>query len=178
MTRQLIGSIVDHVTQPRWLDQREERAWRAFYKMHRQLDTAINRQLTRDAGLSAADYEILVPLSEAPGQRVRARDLSRGVDWEKSRLSHHIGRMQRRGLVDRQECPTDARGAFIQLTEEGRRAMEAAAADHVETVRRYFIDLLSPEELETLTSIADRVLDRIAEGSPDSDCEPPGCAEG
>jgi DNA-binding MarR family transcriptional regulator len=178
MTRQLISTILDHMTHPRWLDEREARAWRAFHKMYRQLNSAINRRLTSDSGLSIADYEILIPLSEAPGQRLRARDLGRGVDWEKSRLSHHIGRMQRRGLVDRQECPTDARGAFIQLTEEGWRAVEAAAPDHVETVRRYFIDLLSPEELETLTSIANRVVHRIAETSPDSDCGPPGCAEG
>jgi DNA-binding MarR family transcriptional regulator len=137
--------------------------------MHRQLRSALNRQLTRDAGLSAADYELLVPLSETPGQRLRARDLGREVDWEKSRLSHHIGRMERRGLVERQECPADARGAFIRLTEEGRRAMEAAAPDHVETVRRYFIDLLSPDELDTITSVADRVLRRIAAGAPDDE---------
>ncbi|NJC82547.1 winged helix-turn-helix transcriptional regulator [Planosporangium mesophilum] len=142
--------------------------------MHRRLDGAINRQLTRDAGLSAADYEILVPLSEAPGQRLRARDLGRLVNWEKSRLSHHVGRMERRGLVTRQGCPTDARGAFIQLTDSGRRAMETAAPGHVETVRGCFIDLLSGDELETLASIADRVIQRIDEGAPqdatDTDC--------
>jgi DNA-binding MarR family transcriptional regulator len=155
------------MTEPQWLDEREQRAWRGYRKMRRQLESALNRQLMRDAGLSMADYELMVPLSEAPGRQLRARDLARLVDWEKSRLSHHIGRMERRGLVARLECPTDARGAFIQLTDEGMRAMEAAARDHVVTVRRYFIDLLTPGELDTLTSISDRVLDRLAaEGVP------------
>jgi DNA-binding MarR family transcriptional regulator len=82
--------------------------------------------------------------------------------------------MERRGLVARQGCPTDARGAFIQLTDSGRRAMETAAPGHVETVRACFIDLLSREELDTLSSIADRVIRRIGEGSP-QDSPDTGC---
>jgi DNA-binding MarR family transcriptional regulator len=154
------------MNEPRWLSEREQCAWRGFTTMRRQLDSALNRQLVRDAGLSSADYELLVPLSEAPGQQLRARDLARAVDWEKSRLSHHINRMRQRGLISREDCPTDARGAVIRLTEQGRHAIEAAAGDHVETVRRYFIDLLSPEEIDTLASIADRVLNRLADGPP------------
>ncbi|MGC9669122.1 MarR family winged helix-turn-helix transcriptional regulator [Planosporangium sp. 12N6] len=157
------------MTGPRWLDEREHRAWRDFHVMRRRLESVVNRQLLHDAGLSAADYELLVPLSEAPGQRLRARDLGREVDWEKSRLSHHIGRMERRGLIERRECPTDARGAFIHLTEKGRLAVETVAPGHVETVRRYFIDLLTPAELDTLTSIADRVIRRVAEGTAPED---------
>jgi DNA-binding MarR family transcriptional regulator len=141
-----------------WLDRREQRAWRAFNDMTRRLGSTLGRRLTQESGLSAADYEVLVVLSEAPDRRLRARDLARLVEWEKSRLSHHIGRMQQRGLVERQECPTDARGAFVQLSEQGLHAIQAAAPDHVEAVRRHFVDLLEPAELDLLASIADRVL--------------------
>jgi DNA-binding MarR family transcriptional regulator len=134
--------------------------------MRRQLDSALNRRLASESGLSSADYELLVPLSEASGQQLRACDLARAVDWEKSRLSHHINRMRARGLISREDCPTDARGAVIRLTEQGRHAIEAAAPDHVESVRRYFLDLLSPEEIDTLASIANRVLNHLTDRAP------------
>jgi DNA-binding MarR family transcriptional regulator len=158
--------------EPRWLDAREQRAWRGFNDMRRQLDKEINHQLTRDARLSAADYELLVPLSEAPDQQLRARDLARAVDWERSRLSHQVRRMEERGLVERQECPTDARGAEIRLTAAGRRAIESAAPDHVATVRRHFIDLLTPEELDTLTAISGKVLGHLADAARTGDPAP------
>lgn len=149
------------MTQPRWLDEREQRAWRAFTTMHGQLSRELGRRLLRDSGLSSSDYEVLVPLSEAPDGQLRARDLARGVGWEKSRLSHHLTRMQQRGLVERLGCPTDARGAFIRLTGAGRTAIEEAAPQHVEAVRENFIDLLTAPEIDALTDIADRVLDRL-----------------
>jgi DNA-binding MarR family transcriptional regulator len=144
-----------------WLDAREQRAWRTFLEVRRGLLAEINRQLIRDAGLSGADYELLVPLSEAPERRMRPRDLGRKVDWDRSRLSHQIRRMQERGLVVREECCTDGRGAFVVLTDRGREAIESAAPDHVRTVRRFFLDLLQPGEVETLISIYERMLDRL-----------------
>ncbi|MGZ4609003.1 MAG: MarR family winged helix-turn-helix transcriptional regulator [Actinomycetes bacterium] len=150
------------MTQPRWLDSREQAAWRAYTAMQRRLDAALGQRLVRDSGLSAADYEVLVPLSEAPDRQLRARDLARALDWEKSRLSHHLTRMERRGLVERRECETDARGAFIRLTRGGAQAIEGAAPQHVDAVRQHFIDLLTPQELETLVSISDRVLGSLA----------------
>jgi DNA-binding MarR family transcriptional regulator len=144
-----------------WLDAREQRAWRAFLDVARELETELNRQLTRDAGLSGADYALLVPLSEASEGRLRPRDLGRQVDWDRSRLSHQIRRMQERGLVVREECCTDGRGAFVVLTERGRAAITSAAPDHVRSVRRFFFDVLQPGEIEALISIYDRVLDRV-----------------
>lgn len=156
-----------------WLDAREQRAWRAFLDVRRDLLAELNRQLTRDAGLSGADYALLVPLSEAPDGRLRPRDLGRQVDWDRSRLSHQIRRMQERGLVVREECCTDGRGAFVVLTDHGREAIESAAPDHVRSVRRFFFDVLAPAEVETLISIYDRVLDRLHhQGSPDPDPAP------
>jgi DNA-binding MarR family transcriptional regulator len=162
------------VTETRWLDDDEQRMWRAFGKMRRQLDGAIERQLTT-MGLSLADYSLLVPLSEAPGLRLRARELRRIIDWDRSRLSHQIRRMEQRGLIVREECPGDARGTIIRLTAKGRETIEAAAPGHVETVRRLFVDVLTSEEIHLLTGIADRVADRVAEDAfgPGK----PACAE-
>lgn len=152
-----------------WLNAQEQRAWRAFLDVRRELLAELNRQLIRNAGLSGADYELLVPLSEAAEGRMRPRDLSRRVDWDRSRLSHQIRRMQERGLVVREECCTDGRGAFIVLTDRGREAIESAAPDHVRSVRHFFLDVLQHGEVETLISVYDRVLDRVRQqGSPPS----------
>ncbi|MEP6462579.1 MAG: MarR family transcriptional regulator [Frankiaceae bacterium] len=156
------------MTEPRWLDEREARLWRTFLDMRRRLDSAIERQLA-EAGLSSADYGLLVPLSEAPGDGIRARDLGRGVEWDRSRLSHQLRRMEQRGLISRRNCPTDARGTMITLTAAGRKAVESAAPGHVEIVRRHFVDQLSREEQEVLTTIATRVRDNIAETVPARD---------
>ncbi|SDL94236.1 DNA-binding transcriptional regulator, MarR family [Nonomuraea jiangxiensis] len=138
--------------------------WRAYVDMCRYLLQALDRQFAA-TGLSSADYELLVPLSEAPGQRLRARDLGRSVHWDRSRLSHQLRRMEQRGLLKRQDCPDDARGVTVHLTPEGRAAIEAAAPGHVETVRRLFVDQLTPEEIDALTTISYRVLSRIAKES-------------
>lgn len=157
---------------PRWLDEREQHAWRSIQAMHHRLAIAVERQLILDSGLSAADYQVLVPLSESADGRLRARDLARDAGWEKSRLSHQMRRMEQRGLVEREDCATDARGAYVRLTPAGRAAIEAAAPSHVETVRRLFLDLLEPTEVEVLAAVADRVLARLAE--EESGCAPAG----
>lgn len=145
-------------TEVNWLDADEARVWRAYLRMRAALDRGVDRDLGECSGLSGSDYALLVPLSEAPGCALRARDLGRTVDWERSRISHQIRRMEQRGLLERRDCPTDARGTVIVLTPAGREALEAAAPSHVEWVRRHFIDLMSTEELEMLGSLAARVL--------------------
>jgi Transcriptional regulators len=160
------------MTEPRWLDEREQRAWRGYTQLHQRLTKVLGQQLTRDSGLSNSDYELLVPLSEAADGQLRARDLARMVDWEKSRLSHHLKRMEQRGLVGRVGCPTDGRGAFLVLTAAGRQAIEGAAPQHVETVRDNFIDLLSATEIEVVTAMSERLLARLERTSP----RPSACA--
>lgn len=150
------------MTEPRWLDETEARVWRAYLETQRDLLMTLSRRLTRDSGLSGADYELLVPISEAPDGLIRPRDLGLAVNWERSRLSHQISRMEKRGLVAREECPEDARGAMVRLTEQGRAAMRAAAPGHVTAVRRYFLDALSPQEIEVLGA----ALRRVAAGLP------------
>src|ERR687889_736361 len=106
-----------------WLTEDEQRQWRAYLRMQAQLNAELNRQLQADSELSLADYEVLVQLTDAPDGRLRPYELQRALEWEQSRLSHHLARMQRRGLVERQECPSDARGAFVTLTGAGRSAI-------------------------------------------------------
>src|SRR5690606_35907892 len=92
---------------------------------------------------------------------MRVFELGDELQWETSRLSHHLTRMERRGLVRREKCPTDQRGAYIVLTDAGRDAIVAAAPRHVEDVRRYFIDAMTPEQLDELATIAERVLEAL-----------------
>ncbi|MHB8293402.1 MAG: MarR family winged helix-turn-helix transcriptional regulator [Acidimicrobiales bacterium] len=157
--------------EPRWLSESEARTWRGFWEMTRGLTTVMERQLA-ESGLSLADYELLVPLSEAAGSVLRARDLGCAARWDRSRLSHQLGRMERRGLIRRFGCPTDARGTMVELSPAGRRAIEAAAPGHVATVRRYFVDLLSRPEMRMLAEVSDRVRGELeqAAGDPRPQC--------
>src|SRR3990170_5172321 len=131
---------------PRWLDDREFRAWLGYRRMRLLLDAQINRDMAVDSGLSEADYDVLSNLSPREGRRWRMNELGARVLWSKSRLSHQISRMEERGLVRREDVEHDGRGAFIVLTKKGVRAIEAAAPLHVESVRRHFIDLLTEAE--------------------------------
>jgi DNA-binding MarR family transcriptional regulator len=149
------------VSETQWLDDDEQRAWRAYLRMQARLTAELNRQLQANSNLSLADYEVLVQLTDAPDRRLRPYELQRELDWEQSRLSHHLGRMQQRNLIRREECPEDARGAYIVITDAGRQAITAAAPGHVDTVRRLFFSALNPEEVGTLRRLATQVLDQL-----------------
>ncbi|MDR0341697.1 MAG: MarR family winged helix-turn-helix transcriptional regulator [Nocardiopsaceae bacterium] len=145
-----------------WLTAPQERAWRRYRRMRTLLDLQNARDLHRDSGLSEADYDVLSTLTEKPDGRWRARDLAAQLLWSTSRLAHHVGRMEQRGLVARQPSPGDARGAFISLTERGKATLRAAAPPHVASVRRHLIDLLTPGEIAALDSIAGKVITHLA----------------
>ncbi|MET9298294.1 MarR family transcriptional regulator [Micromonospora aurantiaca] len=147
--------------EPRWLDEQEDRAWRGYRRMRRLLDLELARELMQDAGLSEPDYDVLSDLSETPEQRLRLSELADRMLWSRSRLSHHISRMQQRGLVTREECATDGRGSVVVLTPAGRRAVEAAAPGHVAAVRRHLIDRLTPAEVAALGTLSQRVIDHL-----------------
>lgn len=147
--------------EPRWLDEQETRAWRGYTRMRMQLQAQLARDLSARSGLSESDFEVLVYLSEAPESRLRHFQLGDALQWDRSRLSHQLTRMEKRGLVAREACPDDARGAFVVLTPKGRAAIEEAAPSHVASVRRYFIDVLDERQLETLADIADLVLAKL-----------------
>lgn len=147
----------------RWLTEEEQRAWRGLLRMTSQLNARANRLLQDEYGISLADYEVLVALSEAPEGRLRVFEVTDALAWEQSRVSHQLARMQRRGLITREGCATDARGAFAVLTTVGRATIERAAPAHVEQVRQLVFDELSHEQVSALTEITTRVLDRLAE---------------
>lgn len=150
------------MNEPRWLDAREAHLWQSYRDLYRELTGALEARLVSNSGLSRADYALLHPLSVSQCGVLRTRDLGRSIGWERSRLSHQVSRMEKRGLVVREECESDARGSMIRLTEAGRAAIEAAAPDHVEAVRAYLLDPLSREEQDTLTSLMDRVLEGLS----------------
>jgi DNA-binding MarR family transcriptional regulator len=150
------------MTEPRWLDRDEDRAWRGYRRLRMLLDLQINRDLGREAGLSEPDYDVLSNLSETTGHRQRLSALAAHMRWSKSRLSHHITRMQQRGLVTREDYAPDGRGAVVALTQNGLHAIETAAPSHVASVRRHFIDLLSPEQIAVLGDITQTVLTHLA----------------
>ena len=147
--------------EPNWLNPREDRAWRAFMDAHHQLVVHLNRGL-QESGLSAADYEVLAVLSAHDGNRMPARDLCKALGWEKSRLSHQLRGMQKDRLISRDPNPDDARSTMVCLLPAGRAAIEKAAPGHVADVRRNFIDLLTPAELDMLATLNERVLHHLA----------------
>jgi DNA-binding MarR family transcriptional regulator len=147
--------------EPRWLSEREMRAWLGYRRMRLLLDLQVDRDLMHQSGLSEQDYDVLSNLSDADGHRLRLTDLAGHLRWSKSRLSHHVSRMQQRGLVDRRECAEDGRGSMLVLTPAGRKAIRDAAPDHVKSVRKHFIDLLTDDELDALAALSQRVIERL-----------------
>ncbi|NRQ40616.1 winged helix-turn-helix transcriptional regulator [Nonomuraea sp. NN258] len=158
--------------EPRWLDDTEFRAWIGYRRMRLLLDAQVSRDLLRDSGLSAPDYDVLSALTSTDDHRWRLTKLADRMLWSKSRLSRHLSRMEQRGLVTREGAEGDGRGAVIVLTEGGLRAIQEAAPDHVESVRRHFIDLLSEEQVRTLGDIAETVLAHLREEREEEDAPP------
>ena len=148
-----------------WLPAEAQQLWRRWLRLNALLPGALHRELQADAGLSLPDFDVLVQLTDSPEGRVRVSDLARGLHWERSRVSHHITRMERRGLVRREECRDDGRGAWVVLTEQGRAVIEQAAPAHVATVRRLVFDALTAQEAEVMAEVIEKVLARL-EGEP------------
>jgi DNA-binding MarR family transcriptional regulator len=151
------------VDEVNWLSAEEERAWRAYRRMRTLLDLQIARDLARDSHLSESDYDVLSTLTEKPDRNWRASELAAQLLWSTSRLAHHLGRMEGRGLIARGECAEDGRGATVTLTGAGWAALQAAAPEHVASVRRHFIDLLTPSEVQAVAAVAGKVLAHLAE---------------
>lgn len=151
-----------------WLDEHQQRVWRSWLQVNIRLNAALHRQMQADAGLSLPDFEVLVLLTDDPAERIRVSDMARALQWERSRLSHHLTRMEKRGLVERAECPEDGRGAVVLLTPAGREAIEQAAPAHVRTVRALFVDRLDARDLSDLDRIVAKLLTEtdVAPGVP------------
>jgi DNA-binding MarR family transcriptional regulator len=146
------------MTEVRWLDEHEQRAWRALQFMQLRLTGRLAADVAATSELSYPDYLVLVALGDQPQGRARLFELAEVLGWERSRLSHQVARMTGRGLVKKERCDGDRRGAFVVVSAPGRKAIESAAPHHVALVRRLFIDQVTPDELDAITSAAEKVL--------------------
>ncbi|MFC5502333.1 MarR family winged helix-turn-helix transcriptional regulator [Lysinimonas soli] len=136
--------------------------WRDVMAMTSQLARELDRRLQSDAGISHADYSVLLVLQRAPEHQLRTGELAELLAWEKSRVSHQVARMEARGLLERAECPTDGRGTWVSPTDAGRRTLLAAARNHTATIRELFFDALGDDQRLAMGDAAVRVLDRLS----------------
>ncbi|MEU1731918.1 MarR family transcriptional regulator [Streptosporangium sp. NPDC020145] len=163
----------------RWLSEGELDAWMAYLRATHLLERRIEEQLKADSGLTHPHYEILAKLSIAPQRRLRMSDLARRLVVSKSGLTYQIGQLEKRGLVERMDCPSDERGVLAVLTDEGVRCLEKTAPGHVAVVRAFLIDQLTPEELATMARIMSKAAAAMSpNGSHGSPPGSPGESQG
>jgi DNA-binding MarR family transcriptional regulator len=134
------------------MTSRELAIWRSLLDTTTELQRVLGAEL-QESSLSPADYQVLLALSEANGRRLRSSELARTIDWERSRLSHHLKRMEGRRLIRREECATDNRGADVILTAEGARTFRRSTAPHMRAIKKHFADGLTAEQFEALAGI-------------------------
>ena len=152
-----------------WLDADEQKAWRSYLLMNRTLETHLERHLQREFGLSKSDFEILVNLSESESGRMRAFELGKATQWEKSRMSHHLTRMEKRGLIRKESC--ESRYPEIAITEEGMAVIKACAPAHAARVREFFVDVFGPDQLVAFGEVSDEIVETIGKHCH-TDCPP------
>ncbi len=155
------------MTEPRWLTDEEQHVWRAYLHATTLLEDHLDRQLQRDAGMPHIYYGLLVQLSQAPRRRLRMTELAKSAKITRSRLSHAIARLEKNGWVRRENCPSDKRGQFARLTDEGMEVLRQNAPGHVAAVRQALFDRLSPDQVKQLGAIM-RVM---AEGLEPTDAD-------
>jgi DNA-binding MarR family transcriptional regulator len=141
----------------RWLSDHEQAVWRAYLDVMRLLMDRLQRQVSEDSGMSLGEYEVLVQLSEAPDRQLRMSCLADRVVHSRSRLTHTVGRMERRGLVRREPCEEDGRGVLCTLTDEGLTVLVEAAPGHAEAVSSALFDPLTAEDVTALGRVMDKV---------------------
>ncbi|MER7919228.1 MULTISPECIES: MarR family transcriptional regulator [unclassified Streptomyces] len=161
-----MNTAPDSAASHRWLTPEEQRVWRAYLHATTLLEDHLDRQLQRDAGMPHIYYGLLVTLAEAPRRRLRMTELAMKSKITRSRLSHAISRLEKNGWVRRENCPSDKRGQFAVLTEEGADVLGRTAPGHVTAVRQALFDRLSPEQQKALGEI----MEIVAEGlQPDEE---------
>src|SRR5690242_3729602 len=135
--------------------------WRSLVDTTGELRRILGARLLEETGLSPADYQVLLALSEADGRRLRSSQLAATIDWERSRLSHHLARMERRGLLRRDDCATDSRGAEVSMTDDGASRFRQATAPHARAIREHFADALTAEQFDALADILRTLQDHL-----------------
>jgi DNA-binding MarR family transcriptional regulator len=145
----------------RWLNQDQQKNWRAWISTSILLSNRLSQELSEDNGLTLNDYEILVRLSESDGRAMRMSELANQTLLSRSRLSHQIDRMSKAGLVERAVCDTDRRGQLARMTDLGWEKLVKAAPDHVESVRKHFVDILTDDEFTALGLALRKIADHL-----------------
>lgn len=140
--------------------ERQLGAWRAFLRAHATVVDRLDRELQEEHGLPLTWYEVLLHLDAAPDQRLRLSGLAEQLLLSRSGVTRLVDRMVAAGLIDRQVCRTDRRGAFAVLTHEGRDRLLQAAPGHVRGVEEHFTGLLSGDEIDAIRT----GLEKVAEG--------------
>ncbi|MGW2303774.1 MarR family winged helix-turn-helix transcriptional regulator [Streptomyces sp. NPDC001809] len=157
------------MTEPRWLTDEEQHVWRAYLHATTLLEDHLDRQLQRDAGMPHIYYGLLVQLSQAPRRRLRMTELARSAKITRSRLSHAIARLEKSGWVRRENCPSDKRGQFARLTDEGMEVLRQNAPGHVAAVRQALFDRLSADQVEQLGAIMRVMAEGLEPAGADAD---------
>ena len=152
-----------------WLDQDEQRSWRAYLVGSTLLMDRLDRDLREQHNLSMPEYEILVRLSESEGRRMRMAVLADSVSHSRSRVTHTIARLERGGLVERAACLSDGRGVEAIITDKGFAALQEAAPTHVAGVRQFLVDLAGDEDFEALGRVFNTVTDKLISANPAAD---------
>ena len=145
----------------RWLSKEQQTHWRHWITASTVLREQLSHELQESHGLTITDYEILVRLSESENHSIRMSDLATKTLLSRSRLSHQVDRMESAGLVSREVCPDDRRGQLAVLTATGMKTLVAAAPDHVEGVRKHFVDVLTDAEYKALGNAAKKIADHL-----------------
>ena len=152
-----------------WLDEQQQRSWRAFLVGTTLLMERLDRDLRDQHRMSLPEYEILVRLSEATGHRLRMAMLADSVSHSRSRVTHTVSRMEAAGLVARDACVSDGRGVEAVLTDHGLQALAEAAPTHVAGVRRMLVDLVADDDFDAVGRVFDAVSDSLIECNPAAD---------
>ena len=157
--------------QPAWLSDDEQSVWRSFIRAMGLIGRALDRDMRSTHDLTGDDYGILAILSEAQGRQLRLGELANEISVPKTHLTYRISRLEKAGLVERVECPSDGRGVFAHLTDLGWDTLVDAAPDHVASVRRHLFDRLDDEQIEQLGTIMGRLVDSAPACPGDDPCD-------
>jgi DNA-binding MarR family transcriptional regulator len=154
-------------SEPKWLDDDQQRAWRGLVLGMTLLMDRLDHDLQRMFGVSMAEYEILVRLSEREGRQMRMAQLADAMAHSRSRVTHTVGRLEKSGLVRRNKSPEDGRGVVCHLTDKGFELLERMAPHHVNGVRDNLVDLVKPDDFEALGRVMNAVADHLVAGHPE-----------
>ncbi|MEU8876339.1 MarR family transcriptional regulator [Streptomyces javensis] len=149
------------MTETRDLDPEEWELWGAWTRAQRLLAQELDRALQRDFGISKAEFSVLMTLWRAAGRELRVGELSESLGWEKSRVSHQLTRMEKRGFVARTESGAHGRRTGTRLTAEGRSAVESAITGHAGNIRRHFFDPLTPQQADAIRAWSEQTIERL-----------------